>query len=166
MKKLTFTIEIDDTAINSSFIDKLKDEVKDEERQLILTHKINKKTTQLHREILIDIVNTLNSELIKVDLKFNEYRLEGNTNQYKRSMVKCSFKNTCIVLVIGARMSDRNFKDSKYSTYTGDYKFYIGSNSSKYYTANQIDKTTTKVENVNDVLEYMRNHIKEHITTM
>ena len=165
MKKLTFIIEVDDTEINGSFIDKLKDEVKDEKRQSTLTFKINTETTKQHRIVLTELANSLNQELGKVGLKFDEYRHDDNYNHYQKSLVKCVVNNRCVVLAITGQ-NDRNFKESKYTTYTGDYFLRIGGNNSPYYTANQCDKLTSKVKDVNDVLEYMKHSIKEHITNL
>ena len=73
-KTYKFSVDVETTDSNTSFIDGLIDEVTDEKKQLVLTHKINKETTKMHREILLDLADEMNEQLGKVGLKFDDFQ--------------------------------------------------------------------------------------------
>lgn len=167
MKKYTFTIEVEDHKSNGSFIDSLIDEVTDEKRQQALTHKINAETTKQHRKILCDFADEVNKELQKVDLCFDVLAYDDYiSNNYQRSMIKMEVGNISWIIGIEGH-NDRNFKDSKYITFTGDYELRIGSNDTRSYTANnqwsRLYQILTKGNELAKVLDAIRGSVKNHI---
>jgi hypothetical protein len=160
-KTYKFSVDVETTDSNTSFIDGLIDEVTDEKKQLVLTHKINKETTKMHREILLDLADEMNEQLGKVGLKFDDFQYEGNNNHYKYSMCKAVVDNRSFVLIIKGSGFGR-FEGSKYSTFTGEYNLSLAINSSPYYTANQRDEATT-VKDIADIFGRMEHWVKEHI---
>ena len=164
MKTYTFSIETEDFSHNGNFISDLKNEVKDELKQRNLTYKINLETTQVHKQILGDMVEVLNSELSKVGLEFGDHRFEGNTNNYQNSMVRIldGVNNWGFVLAIVGE-NERNFEGSKYTTYTGKYRFKIIRNDSQFYTANQLYKDGLLINAVEDIFKRMKDDVKKHI---
>jgi hypothetical protein len=159
-KTYKFSVEVEAPKSNSSFIDGLIHSVKDEQNQLVLTHSINKKTTAMHREILLDLTDEMNEQLGKVGLKFEDFKYDGGTNRYQCSRAKMVVGPRSFVLTIKGE-SDNQFKDSKYTTFTGAYELTIAENSSPYYTAGQ-DREASTVKGIDDIFKRMEFRIKEY----
>ena len=163
MKTYNFSVSVEEIGNNkSSIIDSFINEARDEERQLAITHAINKETSKVHERMLLDFASDLNEELCSIGLEFGELNQWRVTNQYTRSFIKCVVGYISFVICL-QEDNDRNFKDSKYTTFTGDYRMFIGRNSSPHYTACQKDYCRTKVNSVEDVFNYMKNDIVKHI---
>jgi len=158
-RTITFSIEIEDNTTDNSFIDNLIDEVAEDKRQLEITHKINKETTNQHRLILIGLVDELNSQLNRVGLRFGDYRFSDySANRYLSSHVKCVIGKNTIILMISGRSGHQltnKFTESKYTTYTGEYDLKMGFDSE--------NNVNTTVLNLNMILNHIKHNIKEHI---
>ena len=156
MKTYKFKVEVPEVKNGkSSLLDSFIDEAIDEQRQLNITYKINRKTTEVHRQILIDFVTEVNKELSSIG--FNEFKnikdsSLGN-NHYYCSEAKLHNSRTPYKLKI-VGINEREFKDSKYTTYTGKYNIILVYGSS-YNEA--------RVKTVDDVLTKMKDKIIEHI---
>ncbi len=150
MKTYTITVELEEQKSGSGFIDSLLSEISEENRQLAITHKINEATSKIHNEVLQDLVNTLNEELGKVGLNFSkpEYN-KGNSNRYSDSVSTIKFNHNIDSYALRIEgVSDRSFKESKYTTYTGKYLLkYNGST----------------VSNAEEIFSRMRDSVKKHI---
>jgi len=154
MKTYKFKVEVPEVNNGkSSLMDSFINEARDEQRQLDITHKINKKTTEVHRQILIDFITEINEELSSIG--FNEFKLSdelGHGNNYyygSQARLQVPFYN---IYIVGE--NDRKFEDSKYTTFTGKYEFKFGYGSSEY---------TQRVKTVDDVLTKLKDEIIEHI---
>ena len=99
-KTYKFSVEVEIPKTESSFIDGLINEVTNEKKQLVLTHEINKETTKMHREILLDLTDEMNEQLGRVGLCFEDFKYEGNSNHYEYSMCKAVVGNRAFVLII------------------------------------------------------------------
>ena len=157
MKTYKFKVEVPEVKNGkSSLLDSFIDEAIDEQRQLNITYKINRKTTEVHRQILIDFVTEVNKELSSIG--FNEFKnikdsSLGN-NHYYCSEAKLHNSRTPYKLKIVGINELPRFKDSKYTTYTGKYNIILVYGSS-YNEA--------RVKTVDDVLTKMKDKIIEHI---
>jgi hypothetical protein len=163
MKTYNFSVSVEGIGNNkSSIIDSFINEARDEERQLAITHAINKETSKVHEQMLLDFATDLNEELGSIGLEFGELKQDKVSNHYTRSFIKCVVGHISFVIYV-QEDNNRNFEDSKYTTFTGDYKMFIGRNSCPYYTACQKDECTTRIRSVEDVLNYMKGSIITHI---
>lgn len=160
-KTYKFSVEVEMPKSNSSFIDGLIETVNDEKKQLALTHEINKKTTAMHREILLDLTDEMNEQLGRVGLKFGDFKYEGNNNLYQYSMAKVIVGNRSFVLIIKASDVGR-FEGSKYTTHTGEYNLSLAENSSPYYTAGQ-EREAFTVKTIEDIFQRMEFRVKEYV---
>ena len=60
MKTYKFKVEVPEVNNGkSSLMDSFINEARDEQRQLDITHRINKKTTKVHRQMLIDPMSNI-----------------------------------------------------------------------------------------------------------
>lgn len=156
MKTYKFKVEVPEVNNGkSSLIDSFINEARDEQRQLDITYKINKKTTKVHRQILIDFITEINEELSSIG--FNEFKLrenfvDGNNYYYDSSARLITTKKSYRLYIVGK--TDREFEDSKYTTFTGEYEFNFGYGDSAY---------TQRVRTVDDVLTMLKDEIIEHI---
>jgi len=155
MKTYKFKVEVPEVNNGkSSLMDSFINEARDEQRQLDITHKINKKTTEVHRQILIDFITEINEELSSIG--FNEFKLSdelGHGNNYyygSQARLQVPFYNLYIV-----GENDRKFEDSKYTTFTGEYRFGLSTPSAP--------STYEIVKTVDDVLTMLKDEIIEHI---
>lgn len=163
MKTYNFSVSVEGIGNNkSSIIDSFINEAREDERQLAITHAINKETSKVHEQILLDFASDLNEELGSIGLEFGELKQDKTTNQYTRSFIKCVVGHISFVIYV-QEDNNRNFEDSKYTTFTGDYRMFIGRNSSPHYTACQKDECTTRIHSVEDVLNFMKDDIVKHI---
>ena len=156
MKTYKFKVEVPEVNNGkSSLLDSFINEARDEQRQLDITHRINKKTTKVHRQILIDFITEINEELSSIG--FNEFKLRdelghGNNYYYGSEARLITPKKSYRLYIEGE--NDREFEDSKYSTFTGEYKFKFGYGNSAY---------TQSVRTVDDVLTKLKDEIIDHI---
>ena len=155
MKTYKFKVEVAEVNNGkSSLIDSFINEAKDEQRQLDITHKINRKTTEVHRQILMDFVTEVNEELSSIG--FNEFKTSSviiNNNQYSNSVYRLKETSYSVwhnLEIIGVQ---GEFKDSKYTTFTG--KYHIRLLSAKGHDV--------RVKTVDDVLTNLKGEIIEHI---
>lgn len=155
MKTYKFKVEVAEVNNGkSSLIDSFINEAKDEQRQLDITHKINRKTTEVHRQILMDFVTEVNEELSSIG--FNEFKTSSviiNNNQYSKSVYRLKETSYSVwynLEIIGVQ---GEFKDSKYTTFTG--KYHIRLLSGKGHDV--------RVKTVDDVLTNLKGEIIEHI---
>ena len=158
MKTYKFKVEVAEVNNGkSSLLDSFIDEAKDEQRQLDITHKINRKTTEVHRQILIDFVTEVNEELSSIG--FNEFKnikdsSLGNNHYYCSEAKLHTIDRTPYKLEIVGINELPRFKDSKYTTYTGKYQFILVYGSSY---------SQVRVKTVDDVLTRMKDEIIKHI---
>ncbi len=162
MKTYKFKVEVPEVNNGkSSLLDSFINEARDEQRQLDITHRINRKTTEVHRQILIDFITDINEELSSIG--FNEFKLSdelghGN-NYYYDSVAKLQNSKSTLSInsyklyIVGE--NDRKFEDSKYTTYTGKYRFGLSKPSAP--------STYERVKTVDDVLTILKDEIIEHI---
>jgi hypothetical protein len=155
MKTYKFKVEVAEVNNGkSSLIDSFINEAKDEQRQLDITHKINRKTTEVHRQILMDFVTEVNEELSSIG--FNQFKTSSviiNNNQYSKSVYRLKETSYSVwynLEIIGVQ---GEFKDSKYTTFTG--KYHIRLLSGKGHDV--------RVKTVDDVLTNLKGEIIEHI---
>ncbi len=157
MKTYKFKVEVPEVNNGkSSLMDSFINEARDEQRQLDITHKINKKTTEVHRQILIDFITEINEELSSIG--FNEFKLSdelldevGNNYYYGSEAILQTHKSFRLYI---EGENDREFKDSKYTTFTGKYEFKFGYGNSPY---------AQRVRTVDDVLTKLKDEIIKHI---
>tara|TARA_Y100001938_G_scaffold146422_1_gene225231 strand:+ start:588 stop:1088 length:501 start_codon:yes stop_codon:yes gene_type:complete len=157
MKTYKFKVEVPEVNNGkSSLMDSFINEARDEQRQLDITHKINKKTTEVHRQILIDFITEINEELSSIG--FNEFKLSdelldevGNNYYYGSEAILQTHKSFRLYI---EGENDREFEDSKYTTFTGKYEFKFGYGNSPY---------AQRVRTVDDVLTKLKDEIIKHI---
>lgn len=156
----TYKFEIKVPEVNngkSGLLDSFINEARDEQRQLDITHRINKKTTKVHRQILIDFITDINEELSSIG--FNEFKLSDDfgsgNNYYYDSVAKLQVpcRKPYKLYIVGE--NERKFEDSKYTTYTGKYRFGLSKPSAP--------STYERVKTVDDVLTILKDEIIEHI---
>lgn len=158
MKTYEFKIEIPELTNGSSFIKQLQAEISDERKQLALTTAINTETTKVHKQILQDLVDTINKELDEVGLGFDEVFNYGKSNNgYRNSKAIIEISSVSYELsIIG--QPEHGFKDSKYVTYTG--KYLIGVRREDCIEPSFIKHD----ENIlNNIFEYFKRDLKKHM---
>jgi len=168
-KVYEFKVTVKEEVKTSGFIQDIINEAKEDEAQMDLTRQINKKTRNLHKEILEDSVESLNKELRTVGLEFNHHEYYGGTNGYSSSMMRLDipnkggfdFSGMSYVLIIAGK-SNRDFKHSKYTTFDGDFEIKIARNSHLCYTANQA-KRAISIYDVSEVVNHIKDDVKEYI---
>lgn len=165
MKKYSFTITVEEVISNTSFIDGILSEIDTEKAQLDLTYKINEATSGVLKNVLDDFLHPINAELRKVGLEFSDYNNTSGPerNKMKTHMYKLMLPNTHLSYVIAiVGVPNRKFKESKYITFTGDYKIKLGLNGSKDYTACQMDNLR-EISNADEVFSQIRDRVKKEI---
>ena len=150
MKTYNFTVEVEGIHSNgNSLINSFINKANDEQSQLKITEEINKKSTKIYNKILCDFVESINRELAVAYIKgFNTpflYLQFSNNCQGSRAEININNNNWALDI---RPENDRDFKDSKYTTYTGKYYIYFSG---------------TKVKTVDDVLKLMETDIIQQI---
>ena len=154
MKTYNFSVSVKEfNDSKSSIIDSFINEAKDEERQLEITHAINKETSKTHREILLDFTDEINEELGKIGTGFKNIEVYNEYNMCGTLKTRCKINDIFFVISLEP-IRNKLFKDSKYTTYTGEYEMRI----SRY-----LESWNQKVTSVQDVLNYMKRDIIEEI---
>lgn len=162
--KYTFTVEIEDYKKGSSFVDEVISEINEDRRQMEITNTINKETSKKHKEMLTDIVSSLNKDLSKVGLSFIDpefSRLE--TNEYRVPYSILWLGKTAFVLAIHGH-ADKDFIDSKYSTYTGNYTMMQNTvyNASSPYLGGAT-RDGSSVKDVECLIEVLKRPLKDYL---
>lgn len=150
MKTYNFTVEVEGIhSKGNSLINSFINIANDEQNQYKITEAINKKSTKIYHKILCDFVEKINIELAVAYIKgFNTpYLYTEFSNKCKGSQAEISINNKTYTIKIRPE-NDRDFKDSKYTTYTGKYYIYF---------------RDTTVETVDDVLKLMETGIIQQI---
>ena len=162
MKTYSFSVQTDFVNNGKSFIDSIINEIDSEKQQLRITHAINTETTKLHRQILTDLVDEINSILEPIGLKFNDV-IETNSgaNQYYNHVAMCNINETSRIAIQISAMNDHTFKDSKYCTYTGAYQLSIGK--PKHGGILLGDGNSSSFKTIDEALNLMKRDLKEHM---
>lgn len=163
MKNYTYSVDIDLSHKGESFMDELMSEVNNEKKQSELTYKINKESTKIHREILVDLIAEVNKLIEPHGVSFGEIRQYHNSNEYVNHMAICRFSNgfSCIIMVDGEPHT--RFEHSKYTTYTGEHHIKITRKQDHSYQDVRSHDMNGRILNVDDLLDYIRFDLKSHI---
>ena len=155
MRKYTMTIEINEADKSDKFIDELINEVKEDERQLQIAYDINRKASEMHRQVLQDKVDELNEVLERVGVSFGGLSMiHIDDNKYKRYKSTINFTNgKCFTLSFIQQMSDRNNDITKYCTFAENPNFYIDKDFRREW----------KFVKEEDILNEMRDEIKKEL---
>lgn len=169
MKTYTYTITFDNGESSSSdYISSILDELNDESKQFDLSLAINKKTCDTLAEMLFnDIKNQLNNALEGSGIEFD---LEGtcatvnipkyNVNTFVLGVELFTPRKTFISVMVKP-IINKDFKDSKYPTYTGDYEMFVTTSDASFngwFTDRKV-----RVESVSLILDCIRPYIKDHL---
>tara|TARA_R100001198_G_C5206509_1_gene193452 strand:+ start:664 stop:1131 length:468 start_codon:yes stop_codon:yes gene_type:complete len=150
MKTYKFTVEVEGIhAEENSLINSFINTANDEQNQINITEAINKKSTKIYNKILCDFVESINREL-KVAHIFgfeNPFLWLKYSNECMGSKAEAVINGNVYNLKIIPE-NNRDFKDSKYTTYTGNY---------------HIELNGTRVKTVDDVLKIMERDIIQTI---
>ncbi len=137
MKTETYKFKVDVIVNDDHRDDAVMDimhEVDDEQVQLNITHTINKKTSQVHKDILLDMMYDFNEKVKPLGVEFKWYETAHGNNCYlppqirlhrlltdreKRNGITHISPLGMVVKLCGE--NERNFSKSKYTTYTGAY---------------------------------------------
>ena len=137
MKKETYKFKVDVIVNDDHTDDAVMDimhEVDDEQVQLNITHTINKKTSEVHKDILLDMMYKFNEKVKPLGVEFKWYETANGNNCYlppkirlhrlltdreRREGIRYTPALGIVVKLCGE--SDSNFSKSKYTTYTGAY---------------------------------------------
>ena len=150
MKTYKFTVEVESVhAEENSLINSFINTANDEQNQINITEAINKKSTKIYNKIFCDFVESINRELNVAHIfGFQEpYLWMKYSNECQGSRADAVINGNIYNLKIILE-NDRDFKDSKYTTYTGDY---------------HIELDGERVKTVDDVLKIMERDIIQTI---
>jgi hypothetical protein len=164
MKTYSFSVEADYTNTGKDFIDSLLNEIDSEKKQLELTYRINRETTKLHKQILMDLVDEINATLQHVGLKFDRISQYSHSNEYQSHMAICTYQTGYSTIILITANNNEPFKDSKYVTYTGGYDLKIGNYGSTKYEIGMMRDVTHRFKTINEALNFMRDHLKKHLS--
>lgn len=137
MKTETYKFKVD-VIVNDDHTDdavmNIMHEVDDEQVQMNITYTINKKTSQVHSQILLDMMCDFNEKVKPLGVEFKWHETANGNNCYlppqirlhrlltdreKRNGITHISPLGIVVKLCGE--SKRNFSKSKYTTYTGAY---------------------------------------------
>ena len=168
MKRYNFSVKVEGVDdIQSTLIDSFINEAKQDGKEQLVTETINIETSKVHKKILFDFSTAINLQLEKIGLEgFKNSPITGTPrNMYTRSAIECDFSiyrclaefcsEACYRITIKGN-EDRGFKDSKYTTYTGDYYLEITGR-------NTLRSEGMKIASVDDALEYMKDTLMKYI---
>jgi hypothetical protein len=162
MKTYNFSVTVNSFETEKSLMDEFINEAKDNKRQGDLTISINTETAKVHRQILIDFIDVVNKELSKIGLSFVDISGRPITNGYSESYSFCYINGFLHFLYVKG-IEDREFKESIYSTYTGGYTIRVGRVNHTNYTDINLVNINTCIDNVDDVLKYMKHDIMNYL---
>jgi hypothetical protein len=166
MKKYTITVEIEEVKDSSKgFIDSIIDEVREEKHQLSITHKLNKKSTKLHREILNDVISDLNSELERIGAKFENVQYHGDSNHYRASKAIVNFSNSWSYILYCGRFLSSKVEGLKHCTYVDKPDLWLERTKYKNYSVSDgIPKGPTV--KADEIIKFMEHDIRTHINSL
>jgi hypothetical protein len=142
MKKKTYKFKVDVIVNDDHTDDAVMDimhEVDDEQVQLNITHTINKKTSEVHKDILLGMMYDFNDKIKPLGVEFQWYETANGSNCYLppqirlhrlltdreiRDGIRYNYGTRTSALGIVVKLcgeNDSNFSKSKYTTYTGAY---------------------------------------------
>jgi hypothetical protein len=163
MKRYNFSVKVEGVDdVQSTLIDSFINEVKQDGKEQLVTETINIETSKVHKKILFDFSTAINLQLEKIGLEgFQPSGITGTPkNMYTRSAIECDvdiYVDTDVSYRITIKGNeDRGFKDSKYTTYTGDYYLEITGR-------NTLRSEGMKIASVDDALEYMKDTLMKYI---
>jgi len=137
MKKETYKFKVDVIVNDEHTDDAVMDimhEVDDEQVQLNITHTINKKTSEVHKDILLGMMYDFNDKIKPLGVEFKWYETASGSNCYLPPQIRLHrlltdrerrdgimYKSALGIVVKLCGENDSNFSKSKYNTYTGAY---------------------------------------------
>tara|TARA_R110002049_G_scaffold92688_2_gene229724 strand:+ start:52 stop:591 length:540 start_codon:yes stop_codon:yes gene_type:complete len=173
MKTETYKFKVD-IIVNDGYTDDavmdIMHEVDDEQVQLNITHTINKKTSEVHKDILLDMMYDFNEKVKPLGVEFQWYETANGNNCYLPPQIRLHrLRSTqerkagithisplgIVVKLCGE--SERNFSKSKYTTYTGAYNLGVRDITSYRDEFNRIDT-------LDDILTKEKDLFKETYT--
>lgn len=168
MKRYNFSVEVEGVDnVQSTLINSFIEEATQDRKEQLITETINVETSKIHRKVLLDFATEINVQLDKIDSRaygikgFKNSPITGSVkNMYTPSAISCAIfvgaTDVCYRIALKPN-SDRGFKDSKYTTYTGDYYLQIsGKNDFK-------PNDGVNISSVYDALEYMKDTLMRYI---
>tara|TARA_R110002051_G_C8674901_1_gene490975 strand:+ start:488 stop:1030 length:543 start_codon:yes stop_codon:yes gene_type:complete len=137
MKTETYKFKVD-VIVNDGYTDDavmdIIHEVDDQQFQMNITHTINKKTSEVHKDILLDMMYDFNEKVKSLGVEFQWYETANGNNCYLPPQIRLHrlltdrekrngimYKSMLGIVVKLCGESDINFSKSKYTTYTGAY---------------------------------------------
>jgi len=158
-----FKVNYEPFISKSNIINSIIDEVKDDDSQLRLTQSINKKTTKIHNKILKDFRKVIVGEIGRLGINAGDVikYSYNETNNYVESYFSIKMDGELHYNIFITANSDRNFDDSRYTTFTGDYiiKISKGQEIPRYINCSDV-KT---IKNIDDALSFMSDGLRCHI---
>lgn len=173
MKTETYKFKVDVIVNDDHTDDAVMDimhEVDDEQVQLNITHTINKKTSQVHREILLDMMYDFNEKVKPLGVEFQWYETANGNNCYLPPKIRLHRLRSAqerkagithisplgiVVKLCGE--SERNFSKSKYTTYTGAYTL-------KYRDITSYRDEFNRIDTLDELLTEEKDLLKETYT--
>ena len=173
MKKETYKFKVD-VIVNDDHTDDvvmdIMHEVDDEQVQLNITHTINKKTSQVHKDILLGMMYDFNEKVKPLGVEFKWYETANGSNCYLPPQIRLHRLKTdrerregiryipalgIVVKLCGE--NERNFSKSKYTTYTGAYHL-------KYRDITSYRDERITIDTLDDLLTKEKDLFKETYT--
>lgn len=173
MKKETYKFKVDVIVNDDHTDDAVMDimhEVDNEQVQLNITHTINKKTSQVHKDILLGMMYDFNEKVKPLGVEFKWYETGNGNNCYLPPQIRLHRLKTdrerregirytpalgIVVKLCGE--NERNFSKSKYTTYTGAYHL-------KYRDISAYRDEARTIDTLDDLLTKERLLLKETYT--
>ena len=173
MKTETYKFKVDVIVNDDHTDDAVMDimhEVDDEQFQMNITHTINKKTSQVHKDILLDMMCDFNEKVKPLGVEFQWYETANGNNCYLPPQIRLhtlltardirlgiTYKSMLGIVVKLCGESDHNFSKSMYTTYTGAYNLGVRDITSYRDEFNRIDT-------LDDILTKHKDLLKETYT--
>ena len=173
MKTETYKFKVDVIVNDDHTDDAVMDimhEVDDEQVQLNITHTINKKTSQVHKDILLDMMCDFNEKVKPLGVEFKWYETANGNNCYLPPQIRLHRLRSAqerkagithisplgiVVKLCGE--SERNFSKSKYTTYTGAYNL-------KYRDITSYRDEFNRIDTLDELLTEEKDLFKETYT--
>ena len=173
MKTETYKFKVD-VIVNDDHTDdavmNIMHEVDDEQVQMNITYTINKKTSQVHKEILLGMMYDFNEKVKPLGVEFMWYETANGNNCYLPPQIRLhrlltdrekrngiTHKSMLGIVVRLCGESEHNFSKSMYTTYTGAYNLGVRDITSYRDEFNRIDK-------LDDILTKHKDLLKETYT--
>ncbi len=166
-KTYRFKVEAEAPSRNDDLVADLLAEVNQERSELDLTKKINAESSQIHMEILKEFCNELDKvfhEGLGFDIFGDLQHIKGANGYYTPMARLYGGLNGKGIIIVVRGLLDREFSDSKYTTYTGEYQIELRINFDAItYAPLPLSSNHKVVENVADVVDYLRYDIKKEL---